>query len=273
MGVTRPAHLHRKTWSRQTLSRAFLVTHRKDKLNGLAIEFAIAIRYPVDKFPWAGEFIVEINKRKLESLYYLVGENISFDSDAIGAVSPDGRSAATAWLADEEMVFKGKLKHILTFALMAFDVASVAVNELYTIIPERDFLNVRNLGDTDIVDVVDLDPTAGEGIVQANDITFMTNLTNNLRGNWSEPKRIITANKVTPTTRAYYNGSLVEALAYGLQFQSGGTAPIYTLFDFAVMDISGLNKGVVYADMDGALGPVELEKAHVTLANTLLGVT
>jgi len=77
---------------------------------------------------------MEINKRKLESVYYMIVQDITFASDAIGAATPTGRAATSTWAQDDEVIFKGKLKHILTFGLMAFDVASVAVNEKFSLI-------------------------------------------------------------------------------------------------------------------------------------------
>jgi len=142
---------------------------------------------------------------------------------------------------------------------------------IWHLIPERQFTNVKNLGETDIVTVIDLDPTAGEGIVVDDDLTFLQHLTNNFRGNWTQAKNIITAEKATPTNKAYYTGSLLEALAYALQYQNGGAAPIYTLYDFALMNTGvAQNAGVTWLDLDGSGGPVELEKAHITLANVIL---
>ena len=106
--------------------------------------------------------MASMDKRKLEQVYYMTVENITFASDAIGAAMGTGRSATTTWAQDGEVVFKGKLKHLLVFALMAFDVASVAIHETFSIVPEREFVNVPNLGARGIVDVVSLDPLDGD---------------------------------------------------------------------------------------------------------------
>lgn len=212
-----------------------------------------------------------MDKKKLERDFYLVVENITFASTEIGD-TVSGRSAATAWAKDDEVVFKGKLKHILAFALMAFDVASVAVNETFTIVNAREYTDVQNLGVSDIVAVVDLDPTAGEGVITDDDMSFLANLTNNFRLGWDAAKNIITQEKAAPANKALYRGTVLQALAFAYQWKDGGAAPVYTLYDFALMDSgSMLNQGVVYPAIDGVDGPVELDKAHVTLANLVLG--
>jgi hypothetical protein len=49
---------------------------------------------------------------------------------------------------------------------------------------------------------------------------------------------------------------------------------VYTLYDFALVDAGKqTNKGVEWVDIDGPNGPVELEKAHISLANIVLGVS
>jgi hypothetical protein len=213
-----------------------------------------------------------MDRRKLEQLYYLIVENISFASDEIGDPT-NGRTSLTAWVQDAEVIFRGKLKHILVFALMAFDVAQVAVNELFTIVPEREFLNVENLGAVDIVDVISLDPADGQGIVLDNDLTFMAHLTNNFRFGWSDVKNIIIQQKAVPTNKSLYKGTVLESLAYAYQIHTTGNAVVYTLHDFALSDpAKQLNKGVQWLDINGSSGPVELEKAHVTLGNMILGV-
>ena len=56
-----------------------------------------------------------MDRRKLNSKYYLVVEDISFASTAIGDAT-NGRSATTAWAAQDEVTFKGTLAEILIFA-------------------------------------------------------------------------------------------------------------------------------------------------------------
>jgi hypothetical protein len=214
--------------------------------------------------------MTQFNKRQLENVYYLTVQDITFASTAIGDPT-NGRSAATAWSQDDTVVFKGKLKHILTFALMAFDVASVAVNELFEIVPEREFLNVQNLSAADIVEVIDLDPTQGEGIVVDDDMTFLTNITNNFRLGPNDMKNVVVEEKAAPANKALYKSSVINAIAYAFQVHQTGNAVTYTLFDFALMDVAaGVTKGVEYVDIDGSLGPVELDKAHSSLASLVL---
>ena len=103
-------------------------------------------------------------------------------------------------------------------------------------------------------------------------MTFMRNLANNFRINWGDYYNVVTE-KVADSARTLYYASIIEILAYGLQFEDQGTAEIYTLYDFALQDAGGsLNRGVTYLDIDGSQGPVELDKAHLTLANIILGV-
>jgi hypothetical protein len=214
-----------------------------------------------------------INRRLLESNFSLTVQDITFPSTQIGdAVS--GRAADTAWALNDTVVFKGKLKHILIFALMAFDVASVAINEKFELVGERKFLNVENLTGADIVGVIDLDPTAGEGIVLADDVTYLDKLTNNYRLGFTDQKNIIAELKSDPTTKVLYRGTVLEALAYSLQVHATLNEVVYTLFDFALMDVAaGVSKGMDYLAISGNLGPIELEPAHTTLANLILSAT
>ena len=210
------------------------------------------------------------NKRQLENVFYMTVQGITFPSTQIGA-AVGGRSAASAWLKDDTVVFRGRLKHILAFALMAFDVQSVAINELFELVPEREFLNVKNLTEQGVVAVIDLDPAQGEGIVLDDDMTFLTNITNNFRLGPTDVKNIIVEEKADPTNRALYRGSLINAIAYAFQVSETGGAVMYSLYDFALMNVgAGVSRGVDYVEIDGQLGPVELEKAHAQLANLIL---
>lgn len=213
-----------------------------------------------------------MDKRKLEQEFYLVIEGITFANDEVGD-PVNGRTATSIWAQDAEVVFRGKLKHILLFGLLAFDVSSVAILEKFSLIPARDFLNIKNLGDTDIVDVVNLDPTVDEGIILDEDLTFLARLTDNFRLDWSAPRYIIVQEKATPTNRAFYKGTVLEALAYVMQVHSTGNAVVRTLYDFALLDPSSqVNKGITWVEISGSQGPVELAKAHVSLGNLILGV-
>ena len=213
-----------------------------------------------------------MDRRLLESNYYLTVQDITFASDEIGDPA-NGRTAETAWAQTDTVVFKGKLKHILTFALMAFDVAGVAILEKFELTPARKFLNVPNLTGADLVAVIDLDPVAGEGIVTDEDMTFLANLTNQFRLNWTDEKNIALEIKSSGVV-SLYRGSVLEALAYALQVHDSLNAVVYTLYDIALLDVgSGVSKGVTFIDIAGASGPVELSKAHVTLGNLILSVS
>lgn len=206
-----------------------------------------------------------MDKRKLNRDYYLIVDNISFESDEIGHDSL-GRSADTSWDPAYPVVFKGKLKHILIFAVMSFEVTTTAVTEIFTIIPATDYLGVPNLGAGDIVSVIDLDPAAAEGIVDADDVTFLENITNNYRFGWDDPKNIVVEEKAVPENKALYSGTPLQAFCYAMQFS---TVPIYTLWDFSLLK-PALNQGVTYNTLTGASGPAELEVGHVTLATLIL---
>ena len=210
-----------------------------------------------------------IDRKKLDRLFYLTVENISFASTAIGHATA-GRTAATDWAANDEVVFKGKLKEILSFALMAFSVNQTAIVETFDIVDAAKYVDVPNLTTSDIVTAISLSPEDNEGIVLANDLTFMQNLTNNWRLGWTETRNIRLEEKADPTDKLLYRGSVLEALAYALQYPDAGTAPVYTLYNIALSEV-GLNKGVAWEAITGANGPVELEPAHITLANMILG--
>jgi hypothetical protein len=209
-----------------------------------------------------------MDRRKLLSKFYLMVDHITFPSTKIGAET-NGRAANTVWAQDTNLVFVGELRHILIFALMAFDVASVAVLEQFRLVSERKFQNLKATQD---ITVIDLNPTAGEGIVEDADVLFLENLTNNYRRDWDIQSGIIVENEATGA-KEYYSGSLLAALAYGLQFKQGGTAPVYTDTNFGLFEQSAAGNGLSVIDLLGASGPVELEKAHTTLGNLVLGAS
>jgi hypothetical protein len=208
-----------------------------------------------------------MDRRKLQSKFYLMVDHISFASTAIGAAT-NGRTAATAWAQDANVVFVGELRHILTFALMAFDVASVAVNEQFRLVSERKF---QNLAATNDVSIISLDPTEGEGIVTDADVLFLENLTNSYRREWDTVSGLIV--EADAGGKEYFTASTLATLAYGLQFKAGGTAPIYAATNFGFFDHSAAGNGLSVVDLLGPSGPVELDKAHVTLGNIVLSAS
>lgn len=209
--------------------------------------------------------MASMDRRKLQSKFYLMVDHISFASTAIGAAT-NGRTAATAWTKDTNVVFVGELRHILIFALMAFDVAAVAVLEQFRLVSERKFQNLLAAND---LTIINLDPTEGEGIVVDEDVLFLENLTNNYRREWDLVSGLIVEADAAGT-KEYFSGSTLATLAYGLQFKTGGTAPIYAATNFGFFDISGAGNGLSVVDLLGPSGPVELDKAHVTLGNLIL---
>ena len=212
--------------------------------------------------------MASMDRRKLQSKFYLMVDHISFASSEIGATL-NGRTASTAWAKDTNVVFVGELRHILIFALMAFDVAAVAVLEQFRLVSERKF---QNLLATNDVKIIDLDPTAGEGIVEDEDVLFLENLTNSYRREWDTVSGLIVEDDTTGA-KEFFSGSTLAALAYGLQYKTGGTAPLYAATNFGFFDISGAGNGLSVVDILGPSGPVELDKAHVTLGNLVLSAS
>jgi hypothetical protein len=208
------------------------------------------------------------DRRKLSSKFYLMVDRISFASTAIGAAT-NGRSAATAWAKDTNVVFVGELRHILIFALMAFDVAAVAVNEQFRLVSERKF---QNLLPTNDLTIINLDPTEGEGIVVDEDVLFLENLTNNYRREWDTVSGLIVEDDAAGT-KEYFTGSTLTTLAYGLQYADAATAPVYSMANFGFFDASAIGNGLSVVDLLGPSGPVELDKAHVTLGNLVLSAS
>jgi hypothetical protein len=208
-----------------------------------------------------------MDRRKLQSKFYLMVDQISFASTAIG-LAVGGRAAATPWLKDDNVIFVGELRHILVFGLMAFDVASVAVNEQFRLVSERKFQNLAAAND---IAIIDLDPTEGEGVVVDEDILFLENLTNNYRREWDQRAGLIFED--TLGVKEYYYGTTLAALAYGLQYAAGGTDPIYVDTNFGFFDQSASGNGLTVADLFGVSGPIELEKAHITLGNLILNAS
>lgn len=212
--------------------------------------------------------MASMDRRKLLSRFYLMVDHITFASTAIGAAT-NGRSAATAWAKDSNVVFVGELRHLLIFALMAFDCASVAVNEQFRLVSEQKF---QNLLPTNDISIINLDPTKGEGVVTDEDVLFLENLTKNYRREWDTQSGLIIEDD-TAKTKEFYSGSTLAALAYGLQFKTGGTAPIYASANFGFFDQSAAGIGLTVVDLLGPTGPVELEKAHLTLGNLILNAS
>jgi hypothetical protein len=209
--------------------------------------------------------MASMDRRKLLAKFYLMVDHITFASTAIGDAA-NGRAAATAWAENDNLVFVGELRHILIFALMAFDVASVAVNEQFRLVSERKFQNLKPGND---IGIINLDPTVGEGIVTDDDVLFLENLTNGYRREWDVVAGLIVEDEVAQA-REYYTGSALAALAYALQYKSGETAPIYATTNFSFFEQSAVGVGLSVIDLLGPGGPVEVQKAHISLGNIIL---
>ncbi len=212
-----------------------------------------------------------MDRRKLNSKYYLVVEDISFASTAIGDAT-NGRSATTAWAAQDEVTYKGTLAEILIFAMMAFDINGTQVLEKYRIVDERSYKGVKNLAEGDVPTIIDLDVLGAENIIVTDDITFLTNLTDNFRESENEAKHVVLEKKDASGT-SYYQATIKELLAYLFKWEDGGTAQLYTLLNVGLLDVSsGVNMGVSYPNLsDSTLGPVEFATGRVTLASQILG--
>jgi hypothetical protein len=212
--------------------------------------------------------MASMDRRKLLSSFYLMVDQISFASTEIGA-AVNGRTAVTAWAKDDNVVFVGELRHILIFALLAFDVAAVAVNEQFRLVSERKFQNLRATND---ISIINLDPTEGEGIVVDEDVLFLENLTHTYRREWDTQSGLIV--EADPGgNKEYCIGTTLAALAYGLQFATAGTGPIYVTTNFGFFDHAAAGNGLNVVDLLGPAGPVELDKAHLTLGNIVLSAS
>lgn len=213
-----------------------------------------------------------MNRRKLLSNHMLMIDGITFASTAIGHAT-GGRSAETAWAEGANVIFKGQLRHILIFGLMAFDVnpASLTSPERFTVIPESKFYNVGSPSPAG-VEIINIDPdTSTEGIVLPADVSFLELVTRNYRDSWDETIGVIAEDHNVPTTKEFYYATRLAVLAYGLQY-SDTPAPVYTEQDFAFFDRDTIgNYGVAVNDLLGASGPVEIAKAHVSIGNLILG--
>lgn len=210
-----------------------------------------------------------MDKRKLLSNYYMIVRNITFASDAIGFAAPDGRSADTAWDEGDIVIFRGQLRHLLIFGLMAFDInpASLTSPEDFSVIPESKYVDSANPAG---VRVIDLNPaTSAEGIVLLEDVTFLEEITGKYRHSWDDSVGIVVESKSDPTDKTLYHGTRLAALAYGLQYQdSEEPAVLYSSLDFAFFDrsnVSGLD------NIHGSNGPIELSKAHLSIGHLILG--
>ena len=65
----------------------------------------------------------------------------------------------------------------------------------------------------------------------------MQNLTKNWRLSWTDIKNIRLEEKADATNKLLYRGSILETLAYSLQYQNAGTAPVYTLHNIATSEV------------------------------------
>ena len=120
--------------------------------------------------------------------------------------------------------------------------------------------------------VLALDPADAEGIVLDDDINWTKAMTNNYRASISTKQNLIAQEKAVRTNVLHYAATMLQSLVWGHQFQDSGTAPISTLYDFALSDVgAGTNQGVVYEDIASTQhGPIEYEQALLTLANIIL---
>lgn len=209
-----------------------------------------------------------MDRRKLHAKYYLIVDQISFASTEIGALVA-GRVAATPWAKNDNVVFVGELRHILLFSLMAFDVAAVAINEQFRLVGDRKFHNMA--ADNDVA-IIALDPTLGEGIVLDEDVLFLENLTDNYKAEWDARSGLI-VEAALAGTKEFYVGSVLAVLAYAMQMAPSGTGLIYTETNFGFYDQSAAGLGLSAVDLLGPQGPIEIEKAHITLGSIVLGAS
>ena len=104
------------------------------------------------------------------------------------------------------------------------------------------------------------------------EVTLVDLATNGYRRDFGEGAGIVLEEIADPTNRFFYRGSRAAILSYLLQIQDQGAQRIYELYNFSLFDdakVAGL--GTAFDDILGAMGPVELEKAHVTLMQAIAG--
>ncbi len=213
---------------------------------------------------------MQMDHRKMQTKYRLEVEAITFANDAIGAASPSGRTASSAWAASDKVLFKGTLEQILIFSVMAFSVSDTAILETFDVTPEREYKDVENLTSTDIVTTIDLDPAAAEGIILQADLDFISNLTNQYRMSWSDKRYQVWEEKADPANKTFLNGSMVEAMCYAYQVHSTDLGVMYTLYNIALLDPT-VKKGTQWDEISSTYGPVDYSPGHAILANTILG--
>lgn len=207
---------------------------------------------------------MQINRKQLQTNYILTVENITVASTGLAG----GRTAVTPWAANAEVMFKGQLQHILMFAIANFSVNGASIAETFHLVSAKSYQAVENLTSVDVPALIDLDPTEAEGIILAEDVTFLQNLSNNYRLDWNQASKINLQEKATPTTWLFYRATLLQLFCFAMQDRAGDL--VRSLYEIGVLP-TGTLVGVDYVDILSSSGPVELEQGHVNLANVILG--
>jgi len=194
-----------------------------------------------------------LNRKKLKSNVRLMVEQASF--------APDSGSD---WAIGDNVVFSGTHEEALVFALKKFDVFDTLINEDYSIVWDRNFDDFPTYPITPIT-------LLGSVHVLPEEVTLVGLISDNYRYNLSDGAAIVMELKADPSTKVFYQGSRAALLSYLLQIQDGGSDRIYTLYNFSVYDSGkAATMGLALVDILSAQGPVELEKAHPTLANAIV---
>ena len=194
---------------------------------------------------------MQIKTSTLTQQYQLAIEDITFASTEIGHATA-GRSATTVWSATDDVIFRGELKSVLIFALMAFDLDGLNVLEKFTLIPTKEIVDVSNLTISDIPGVVELDPVGLEGIVTAEDVTFLDNLITG-QGKWNAVFDFILQDKATGLVNQQYYGEVLQILCAFLRFDEvtpGSEVPLYTLENISMSSRRSTKVGTTWNAID-----------------------
>jgi hypothetical protein len=197
---------------------------------------------------------MSINRRALKSNVVLTVKDITFPP-----------SSGTDWAADDEVVFTGTLEEVLVFGIKHFSVFTTLIQEDYRIVWNRNWQDMEAYPITPVV-------LLGATHVLPAEVTLVDLVTNGYRRDFGDGAGLVLEQIADPTVRMFFQGSRSAILSYLLQLEDQGAQRIYELYNFSLFDsakASGL--GTAFDDILGSLGPVELEKAHVTLVSAIAG--
>ena len=189
-----------------------------------------------------------MNKRNLLTDVILNVANITFAPES-----------GTDWAQNDNVAFSGQLQEALIFGVKNFAVMDTLIQEEYSI------TGTRNYEDPATADVSEVVLLGGVHVAPA-EVTLFGEVTNNLRHGLDDVVYATFEAKADGAT-VFYKGSRGAMLAYLLQIQNSGTERIHTLYNWSFA--TKVSNSSIFDDVYGANGPVELVKAHETLANAI----